>query len=547
MPFLVIKFIVLAILFIITGNIFRNKIVWYDDQFGRSFWFAADFFIGYALFFSVIRIATMITDSFKYMSVATIFAALIFCSANYKKISLSLIEFTKLILFLLSLFFVLYGFVLIYWIQNNLSAGPFAIIGSLHSPRYFNIIHFILKEDTIPVLGQNYAQTVIAALPLLFGEKLIFLSLSILLALVLTFSFFMVYGLFKCFSDIKWFRIAATVLVLCGATTFGLQYFLFVDSGWPLFINGYSDSIVGIMTFFLMVLLVSTYLLNTNGLNKIWLYTLIYFTLLLWMASAIQNLFFLVLFAFAFLISKWNTNRTKINARFGILITLIALSIIIGLFSGSMITPSLYQKNKEEIPGMMSIKDKKKPFLQVQPGFIYLKYDGAEVSEIMVGSAKWVFRENNTRLGITKYGKFFFATGVRVLIFPFLIICIIGWYLRKSKSDVILNKLWKVTLLLFGTGFILIFPFAILGYKSELSRFLIPGLFFNSVLLCFGMHKMLDSRFLSWKKILVLFIILLLLLGPIFEAFDIIRTNLFLKNFTKNLTILNETLSVYVR
>lgn len=70
-------------------------------------------------------------------------------------------------------------------------------IGTLHSCRYVNIALWITENDRIPVLNQSYGQAVLGSISRLFGAENTNFTLTLWLAVSISFVHLLVYGMLR--------------------------------------------------------------------------------------------------------------------------------------------------------------------------------------------------------------------------------------------------------------------------------------------------------------------------------------------------------------
>lgn len=89
-------------------------------------------------------------------------------------------RFTKTLIILLTILF-FFAFSFFFWLPPLPSSiGPMDLIGSLHSVRYAWIANYILETNAMPVLAQNYAQSILAyATRLTGGAITLFIPLAL--------------------------------------------------------------------------------------------------------------------------------------------------------------------------------------------------------------------------------------------------------------------------------------------------------------------------------------------------------------------------------
>ena len=116
------------------------------------------YFSGIIAIQSGLRIGSL-AFGFKLASFITFATLLIFTLVNIKEIRL--VKFNPI---LISTYGLILLFLPIYWMSANpQEMNPFSNIGSLHSVRYAWLSNFIQHCDRIPILGQNFGQSILTA------------------------------------------------------------------------------------------------------------------------------------------------------------------------------------------------------------------------------------------------------------------------------------------------------------------------------------------------------------------------------------------------
>ncbi len=417
----------------------------------------------------------------------------------------------------------------LYWhpINNDINDN-LSHIGSLHSVKYAWISNFIFICNYIPVLGQNTGQSLyVSFLTLLFGAKP-FLYLSTLLIWSQFILFILVFGVFKIFFDC-YRSLAYSLLIFLGTSSLSLTHILVIDSGSPLLLNGYADTLIGIFSIFIFY-----HLYNYINDWKVKDFILFGIVLLVNFLSAPQNILFILVINFLISIIGY---KNKIFLKKILIINLFTLLIsFCGIFLGGMLTPSFLQTNfvfnflqtlfsKSSsigygfniIPGI--------PFYygSMSEGWVFgnmdlLKQGQSLISEpsLKLSNLIWILES-------------IFFNSIRVLTVPFIGYVFVVFHLNLSKLNFSANnnyfyKFCFFTFLLFSIGFIICFFISFNGYKWEFSRFLIPGYLLSYIAFCIFLESFVKAFNIS--NYLFCIIIFLLVIGPICDFFITILNNL---------------------
>jgi hypothetical protein len=407
-------------------------------------------------------------------------------------------------------------FVHVYWLMPIDELGPFSMIGSLHSPRYANIAIHMWQENRIPVIGQNYGQSMLAVIPMIFGLKSPLLSLSFWLSITMSFFTFLIYSLFRYFNLSHKFSMLSTFVMLFGNTAFSFFHILTIDSGSPFVMNGYTDSIASIGSFICFLFFINGRLpqsipsLNVGFKEILFIFSLaVYFNI-----SAPQNSIF---FSEVMLcIIGFNYIKNKLSFVFFIkLFLLFLLFSIVGIFTGGMFAPSCAIE-RLDIQGLMVVAKTKGINLDLGIPF-----------HIGIGG-NWVWGQTTLNLGAVFFVEQVVSNSIKVVFWP-LFGVVLSFYLfrtvRKiSNAYMYIYRINLTAILILFLGLFLNAFFNIDGFKWELTRFLILGYFLGMFTLLLSLNFLHKKHILS--RFLLLFIASFLTFGPVVNSVYTIGNNL---------------------
>ncbi|MDB5287148.1 MAG: hypothetical protein JWR05_2097 [Mucilaginibacter sp.] len=529
---LILKFIPLSVLYIVLGNIIRTPINWNNNKYSNFFWISVDYFIGFIVYFVLLRSLAIIGHSFEIATYITTLASVAFIAIRRNSISISFKEYLKFALYFLPLFIIQLTLTIVFWIQSDLS-DVFAIIGSLHAPRYANISHFILSTDTIPILHQNYAQAVMAAVPLIWGDKIILVSLTILLATTASFLALFINGLLKPYFADRVALFFATVLVFCGGLSVLPQFYLLIDSGYPWLLSGYSDSLIGLSSYVIVLLMFIDNFNKRTPINN-WQYFFVGVSINFWGAAAIQNTILLGFLALIFFIIQ--IRNKQFNKKLFITFSVVFLvAAVIGVFEGGMVTPTALQ-SKVNIPGMMSIKKPNEKVIGISPGLPYHVLNNIKhVNSFGSLNYFWLgLKSDKESMPV----KMVHALGLPILgLLLLLILLNFSWIKRSIKNlgEIDHEKIIVyASVLTFIGGLCIAFPFKISSFKWELSRFLIPGYFSCSVFAAVIFYNWGNRLKQKAGKLTLIIATIYLCVGTFTCIYRAIDNNFNSRNFQKN-------------
>ncbi len=367
-------------------------------------------------------------------------------------------------------------------------SSPHASFGSIESGRYANIAAYILSENIIPVLSQNYGQSVLAAATGIAGVDRLVFALFLWLSLSVWFLAILLFGLFYQWTENRNFSLAAAFAVLFGGTALTWRHMLAVDSVTPYAYNGYSDSILGIGSWLLLVCWLAQYIKGHAVVSRG--AALVALLVPAWMYGAPQNIIagavviaFLAFAGFVAQPSSLIPYKTRRNAALILAVVFAVLCLLLRPYGG-FFTPPRFQ-DQVSIPGLLSLSQGAK--LMIQPGLEYLMLHGTQPGFSFQHIVLPPFS-----LGAPvdeMIGDFFirFIKAAWVLFFPFVGALLMGRSLIIAKSPRLKAEAEMSAcfgLIAFGACFSLVFLFSVSGQKWPMSRFLLPGMIWGQICWC---------------------------------------------------------------
>lgn len=408
--------------------------------------------------------------------------------------------------------------IILYWHPSNNDINDvFSNIGSLHSVKYAWISNYIAICNSIPILGQNTGQSIyVSLLNLMFGNKP-FIYLSIILVWAQFFLYLLVFGVFKLYFN-NWRSFAYSLLIFFGTSALSFTHILVIDSGSPLIMNGYTDTLIGIFS-----ICIFYYLYNYINSWKFRDYSLYCFLLLANFLSSPQNILYILVINFILIFLN---NRTHIKKLLFLNSFAIIVSIL-GIFLGGMLTPKFLQVefSGQILQTLFSKSSALGDGLKIIPGIPF--YFGSMSTGWFFGNmdllkaAQNILSDSDLKISnlIWTVESIFFNS-VRILAIPLIGIIFLVFRLNYKKfrfsfHDTDYQKFCFITFLLFIFGFIISFFVSFNGYKWEFSRFLIPGYFLSYIAFCL----FLEYLVVQGKISIVIFntIIFLVVFAPLFD------------------------------
>ncbi|MFA6214645.1 MAG: hypothetical protein WC717_05210 [Candidatus Micrarchaeia archaeon] len=390
------------------------------------------------------------------------------------------------------------------------------LFGSANSGRYANIANFVSLQDRIPIVNQNFGQSLLASIPLLLGQDAPYLALFLWLCLSVTFSLLILYGLFRHFKLPKTYALLAVLAVVLGNSALSLTHVLTIDSGSPLIYNGYTDSIFSLWTF-LIFLVWAIGLAKRPHASKASVLAIPIVLGFAWNLTSGQNIFFA---AFVIIYAAFQLFLAKKSIAFPLLaLALFIMCAMAGATRGGMFFPKSLDSLRAEIAG--SYAPNSNLTVQYRPGMIYFfsgpyntwtgsdiltKYFSQNLSDSEM-EAKISAKRSELSIGYgpfkpaalfalkLQYYLFYHETllldALRAFFFP-----IVGIFsavflanFRKSRQDAdspgmgLFSGLANYLLIVLALGVFIAFSIAIGGFKAEFTRFLIIPYWLGLVLL----------------------------------------------------------------
>lgn len=501
------------------------------------------YFFGVAGFLSLWRTLSLVLGSAKlpYFVSLILIAILIFFGLQKKLFTFSWLKeiSPRAALKFFGLMFFIWIFQLALWLQVlPVPNDPFDNFGSAHPVRYTNIAEYIFTQDKIPVLNQNFAQTLLAVSPRFLGEGLPFLSLNLWLGISIFALTITIYGLFKYLGfgshNSKW----AAFLFMLSNTALSFTHVLSLDSNNPFLMSSYIDATCGIGTFFILLLLVYSIHKSDNGKLSTWFFVPVILAAY-WNISGGQNIVLAGLLLF--ILSIYYIIKQR-NIKHGIFVLTFVLGIfsVLGTTLGGMLTPKSF-RDKVSIPGLASINRQGeytgiKPELPFAYGFSRdwqygNPYDPAEKQmyvQILRGGSNFISGEIIHKIVWRLESNLWL--GLRIIFFPLL--GLVWFCFIKNKPDINLQenldvkKLWQYAVIIFVIGFIFSFSVIIGGRKWEMSRFMILPYALGLIFFIYSLNYFVEKIKNKLNARRVIFVIsFIMTVGPIINSGAIIHRN----------------------
>lgn len=484
----------------------------------------AAYFIGLALLTAGYRFFDFLIDSSFLTSLLTLasFSFLVLApTLKPREFVKDYSEVMNIKVFLINVFIIFFFSILIFffWSPSSYIDEPFnplGFFGSLHSVKYAWISNFIEVCNEVPVLGQNTLQSTLISILGSLVKPFPFVGLFLFLVGSIYFFGIFLFGFFKEITNKTVLSSTLSFFVLFGNTALSLSPVLVIDSGSPIGLSGYSDTVFGafsIVFFF--------YLYRFMGLSiktHLSLFFLIFILLIGTFLSAPQNIILISIFIFIIFFSKVS-NRKEISINF---FFLLFLSSIFAIPMGGMLTPEFFQ-TEIYYSGLVS-PPKDISTLEIAPGYPYLVGGSINLiwdQSLLVSDLKLSLEKG--WLGVFEsiwiLEKIIFNS-IRVLLIPILGVVIFTILKKKLIDDLInqsfydLNSLSYFGLISLVIGLLICFTIEMGGYKWEFVRFMIPSIIIGQIL-----FSLLMLRVYNLNKLIFSAILVFLTIGPISNLF----------------------------
>lgn len=547
-----------AFLFMMAGMKLHRLAIDGVDSHPLPLQFGLGYFFGMAMFLSLWRVSACLLGNAKIALALSAILLLLFVLWRFRTVFRSAgerpekpgIVGTGLAACLsLPLFAAFFVYILLYWIQPFSELLPTSMIGSLHSGRYANIATYIFEKNSIPVLNQNYGQSILSSIPLFFGLNSPYLALNFWLSTSLVFLFFTVYGLFRWFGLSEGRLLAGTFMLMFGNTALSLTHVLVIDSGSPFVFNGYTDSIFSIGSFLGFLLLLQRY--YHDDIKSIFYASFMISILCVsWNIASSQNVVLSLALLIPVLIIIWLQKRFSWKQVF--LGGLVVVMSVAGSTMGGMLSPKSLQDNVD-IPGVMKVE--KTGYTGINPAFPYWRGIAGNwqisISDHAV-SRRELLADARTNKSMDALHELYYRAEtdlfsvMRVSFFPILGTVMLWRIVRRMKADGphALKDLWFVSSFSLLCGIAISFSIMLNGYKWELSRFLIPGYLLGLVSFVVALDSMLDGTTKAKARMIVAAALVAMTFGPVFNSGMILHRNVY---FSKgNVVPFNERLKMIV-
>ena len=485
---------------------------------------AGSYFIGMAVYLSVLRTLALFIPSFKIAFWALLIVGIVFfVLRNYRRHIAWIVKRKRLAISAGVLWVVSTFHALLYRICV-LGENPHVLtsIGTIGSQRYAGIAAYIVKQDHVPVLNQSYGQSLLASFSNMLGRDNLCFALVLWLSLSGAFLCLFLYGVFR-----RFFSAGLSALLVCvvdiGSVSLTLAPIRVVDSDYPLFFSGYTDSVVGVATFMIFLEMMVRILKKESKLRfSHYLVTACF--VVYWTMSAPHNICILLGAGFLLLVFLL-VRRERFNVKNGIKLACVVMAAcIIGILEGGMLTPSGLV-DEVSVDGVMTVAEGADENLSSQ-GIVFVPVMNYQLmkSKDVLWKLGWGYMESilDYAVDALHQGSWYVLVhcltslwwdSVRIIFWPLLGVLGMGLIACQKKDREI--SYWAVLgFSVLAVGYPVAFLISLNGYKWALSRFAMPFYFLGMMFLA----AILGRAWRSEKKLyrlISIFSVFVILVGQV--------------------------------
>lgn len=517
---------VFTILFCLIGKAALGKIVLEHQN--EYYVLAESFFIGMAVYLSILRTLALAVPSYKIVFWTLLIAGIVFFILTiYKGHVLWSGNWKRPMLAAACLWVVFTFHALLYRLcALGENAYMYTNIGTIGSERYADIAAYFVKQDRIPVLNQSYGQSLLASFSCMLGRDNLCFALVLWLSISGVFLAMLLYGVFR-----RFFSVGRSILLVCvvdvGSVSLTLAPIRVVDSDYPLLFSGYTDSVAGVATF-LVLLEIMIRILKKRGEGKLTFphYFITVCCVIYWAMSAPHNILVLLGAGFLLLIFLFARKERSNAAKGAKLACAVIAACLIGVLEGGMLTPSRFV---EEIPveGVMTVAEgadgsQSKQGIVLAPVMNYqltkspdeLWQLGWGYMQTMMDYAVDGLHQGQWYVLVHGLDSLWWDS-IRIIFWPLLGVLGMGLFAYQHRDNRELSYWAVIGFGVMAVGYPVAFLISLNGYKWALSRFAMPfyflGMLFMAMIL--GRAWQSDQKLYRWIGFLSTFAILVSQIG----------------------------------
>lgn len=553
---------IFSVIFILLGLLVLKQLVNFNiKKFSPySLEVSTAFFLGLTVFLTLWRVIAYISRTAFIPLLLVLSFSVILIILNYKflysyiRFNLGKCVFSLFFCLLFILFGIIHALIpmpdiFLARIDNTMPAYGFG--GVVHSLRAGNISFSIVKENYIPVLNQNYGQSLLSSITMFLGLNNPQFVLVVWLNLVIFFLSLLVYGVVNLLVGNRLYSILGTTICMLGNTALFPAYIEITDTGSTNLLIRSVDTIVGFVSF-LFFIIVSYLLIKHQNyiINKYFAYLTIIIIGFSWNIFAAHNIFLSILFIITFSLYLKFQNQFEFK-KISYILLFLFIGFFVGIWPGSMILPNRFV-DKVSIPGVMSLFDNGPIYtlLEIRPKMYLMNFDtinrSRKLSEYLMkyDSQINIFTNNlpnqidknkvvfdNKESGDSFFSMFKQGHSLRwvvnllLIFFPllgFLIFALLIFndILPSIYKDFI-KIVWLSSIVLFVFGLLCSSFVVLYGKEIEISRFMGFGNFMAMLFLGISTSYILKMRrFIAMTVLLsTICVIIFSLTGPFLQYF----------------------------
>jgi|GEM_PF-5580553 len=549
-------------LFISLGFIF-NRAFQQEKSWGLCLKIGIGYFVGLMGFVSVWRILELVLSNlrlaFGITTVLSILIVLPFALSIWPPI-LNRVRiqhvFMSVVVFFSLAFFKLHYFISM---TKPLSVGSYSYMGTLHGGRYANLSIVMSQLNKIPIVNQNYLQSLLSTISSFFNSPTPYFSLWAWLMISSFFFVILLYGLFKQFNISSFYAGLGVFFIFFGNTALSLVHLEMVDSGSPWIHSGYTDSIVSISSFLIFIYFLKNVLGNSiSSWEKLGYLGLFAVT---WSMCAPQNI--LLAGGIVFLFTLYF--GLKKSASFKPMLTTLLMAALFSAISlplGGMLTPPHYL-SYTQIPGMISPhgeQNSSSKLIQLKIGIPYTYgiagrwYPTGSNGTVIPYYSELNYLKNEIIKGFHSFSRidekllklyiplFWYLEltliqTVLLCFFPLLGFFLGYLFIKKNPHLDTFNLLWKCGWISFSLGFPIVFFISVHDMKWELSRFLIPAYTLGLITLYISIYFWGIRNFK--RKVVFYSLFLIVTVGSFFDVLSAAILALYFMSLPGRMTLMD--------
>lgn len=449
--------LLLGLLFAAAGGAVYSRTIPDIDGSEAIYRWAASFFLGMFLYLFLFRGFALLIGSARAACALSLLILVGFAVSQRRTISLRLVV---LMLAGFAVFVVFNGLRYLIPVEH---LDIYTSLGSLHGGRYSNVGLYVVTEDQVPRLTQNYGQSLLVGTQLLLGSPAPLATLASWLALSQAMFALMLLGFFR-----GWGLNALAIglgvfLVLFCNVALSVNYIYLIDSGSPIAYTGYTDTTAALATWLMFLDWLRGW--DRDGERRAGHLLLPALLACGWTITGPQN--FIIGGAVVGALGLLHRNGFVRHLAVGVVLV---AAFALGSVQGGMFLPKPWATDTG-LPGIMTVQASGETALMPELAFAFRED----------GSLHWWFQLHSERF---PKNWFYLEThlwiALRILFFP--IAGIVGLAaLRGLPESARLDRgsrdFWlRAAFASFFPGFLASFWFIFHGYKWELGRFLLPGI-----------------------------------------------------------------------